>query len=281
MHAPWNVVGEVGRNSGVRRFADAVWPEDTEEALTLALADLAACGHRDGIVRMDAVRVELVDSEAVHLRCTNCGRVHLHEGVGVCTRCFQPFEWSKQYTEKVGVLHSRNFLSRRLHRDSDHGADASAGFRLHCEELTGQTEDPATRQREFRGIFLPRMSSIDPRADGDDDTPELLLDAPDPILRRKDEIDLLAVTTTMEVGIDIGPLQVVQQANMPPQRFNYQQRVGRAGRRGQAFSMALTICRTKSHDLFYFRKPKKITGDIPPTPVPYQENGQHSGTLPA
>ena len=30
--------------------------------------------------------------------------------------------------------------------------------------------------------------------------------------------------------------------------------------------MALTICRTKSHDLFYFRKPKKITGDIPPTP---------------
>jgi hypothetical protein len=70
----------------------------------------------------------------------------------------------------------------------------------------------------------------------------------------------------MEVGIDIGPLRSVFQANMPPQRFNYQQRVGRAGRRGQAFSMVLTVCRSKSHDLHYFRHPERITGDLPPPP---------------
>ena len=150
-------------------------------------------------------------------------------------------------TGAVTALWTNNFLSRRIVRGGLEGVPA---YRLHCEELTGQTGSPAERLRRFRGIFVEDSSSGTDRG----------------IERAAQEIDLLSVTTTMEVGIDIGALQAVYQANMPPMRFNYQQRVGRAGRRGLAYSIVVTLCRSRSHDLHYFRHPEAITGDAPPPP---------------
>ena len=169
--------------------------------------------------------------------CSVCQRNHLYEASGLCTNTlclgelkpveigniFDEFGDYYSYQAKLGV----------------------EPYRLHCEELSGQTdpEDRPKRQRWFQNAILNSENKL------------------------SDPVDLLSVTTTMEAGVDIGGLSTVLMGNVPPQRFNYQQRVGRAGRRGDAVAYALTLCRSRTHDEHYFTNPEEITSA--PTPPPY------------
>lgn len=180
-------------------------------------------------LKLDTFRI--APAGGVQWRCGRCGTRHQHPSAGVCVSCLGPLETDGESFEPTDNYYS--WLAQR-------GVTA---FR--CEELSGQT-DPIKAQRRqahFQGVFL------------DEEIP------------LADEIDLLSVTTTMEAGVDIGSLKSVILANVPPQRFNYQQRVGRAGRREEHMAAALTVCRGgRSHDEYYFRHPERITGDSPPSP---------------
>lgn len=75
---------------------------------------------------------------------------------------------------------------------------------------------------------------------------------------RSGELDILFCSPTMELGVDISQLNVVNMRNVPPTPANYAQRSGRAGRSGQA-AFVYTYCSGYSpHDQYYFKRPDRM-----------------------
>jgi Lhr-like helicase len=201
------------------------------DAVVAAVNEALALSVTNGY-RVDPRRIKLRLLDRAAWRCTRCRRAHGQPSGGICTSCRGPVVADEPQDQEPD-----DYYALLAHE---------SGSRLHSEELSGQTDRAEAQQRQawFQDVFLDEA-----------DVPPV------------DGVDVLSVTTTMEAGVDIGALKAIVMANMPPQRFNYQQRVGRAGRRRDHLAVALTVARsTRSHDAHYYANPEKITGDPPPAP---------------
>ncbi|MCP4607530.1 MAG: DEAD/DEAH box helicase [Planctomycetes bacterium] len=82
---------------------------------------------------------------------------------------------------------------------------------------------------------------------------------------REGQLPILYCSPTMELGVDISELNVVNLRNIPPTPANYAQRSGRAGRSGQP-ALVFSYCSTGSpHDQYFFKHPElMVSGSVTP-----------------
>ncbi len=83
---------------------------------------------------------------------------------------------------------------------------------------------------------------------------------------RKAALPILYCSPTMELGVDISQLNVVNMRNIPPTPANYAQRSGRAGRSGQP-AFVFSYCSAGSpHDQYFFKRPEQMVAGAVNTP---------------
>lgn len=176
-----------------------------------------------------------VDPNADWMTCPRCGRVAPYTLWGKCPHCKQG-DMVSMGGNYEGIAFWRDPLVRAIKGD-----DGVLRTRINTEEHTAQ------------------LSHKDQEGDTWSTTEEYEMRFQDVFVGEKREpVDILSCTTTMEVGIDIGSLTAVGLRNIPPMRENYQQRAGRAGRRGSAISTIVTYVDTYPFDNTYFNDPSKI-----------------------
>jgi hypothetical protein len=74
---------------------------------------------------------------------------------------------------------------------------------------------------------------------------------------RNDEVgglDVISGSTTFELGVDLGEVNSVVLANLPPEISNYRQRAGRAGRRLGMLPFILGYVRERPHDRYFWSR---------------------------
>ena len=216
---------------------------ELEEALQKDFAHFQATEGESGFYLKPEALVLRIDLEQKWYRCRFCFTDSPYQLLGRCPRCggdglveFDPntdaYVQSRKgfWRNPVKAAHDGKTLPRLLSAE-EHTAQLS-----HKDSSSGWVK---TEEYELR--FQDVLA--DPQ--------------------NKPAVDVLSCTTTMEVGIDIGSLVAVGLRNVPPQRENYQQRAGRAGRRGSAVSTVVTYCQGGAHDNHYYSHVYEIASGAP------------------
>ena len=244
--ASWGSDGRFERSLRAKLPAVLGISPETVVSIEAALTSELALRHDSGAYFIDPAKVRIhIDLEAPWYQCRECTQLMPMPIRNRCISC------ASDLLDNLSPADSEYIRSRKgFWREPVRAAlEARPKLRsISVEEHTAQLSNrDNTRVHATTEKFELRFRDIS-------------------IDRRDRPIDVLSCTTTMEVGVDIGSLVAVGLRNVPPQRENYQQRAGRAGRRGSSVSTVLTYAQNGPHDSFYYNSPQDIVAGPPRNP---------------
>ena len=163
-----------------------------------------------------------VSKQVKHIKCSNCQStlyVAKSDGLAEDTLCLD-YKCSGTYSEEINP--ELNYYQQVYNR--------ALSPRVYAREHTGLLErsDREKLEKDFKEH--PHSNSV----------------------------NVLTATSTLEMGIDIGDLNVMGNANVPPKPSNFLQRVGRAGRKEGAALVLNYAHSGEPHDMYYFTYPDEM-----------------------
>ena len=186
--------------------------------------------------------------------------------------------------KRYGIVEQvRSRMGRGARSRTEQNGDETPGFQLNPDALRWLSGDgrsrPADRMRLLEEGGLPaevnryfvecykRFADLHCRFEAREHTAQV---TPEERQEREERfregsLPLLFCSPTMELGVDIAQLNLVNLRNVPPTPANYAQRSGRAGRGGQP-ALVFTYCAGRSpHDQYFYRQPASmVAGSVSP-----------------
>lgn len=194
---------------------------DFYKRLLDAMAEVGLVNRCEAAGGNYAIRPEaiLIEPRVKHIRCENCQSmlcVAPHDTLAEGVACLN-YNCDGHYTQ---VLPPENNYYKRVY-------DRDKAPRIYAHEHTGLLERGKREEIENDFKQHPRFNSI----------------------------NALSATSTLEMGIDIGTLNVVGNTDIPPKPSNFLQRIGRAGRKSGTALVLNYAHSDGAHDMFYFADP--------------------------